>query len=147
MWIVLLVGLLIFGLTLFYQGHTIAGIILPLSAIMSILMFLKGLTDNQPRIMMDEEGISATEFSGIKILWRDIEKVEVIRFPRVGRIITFKLFNEAKYTYQLAEKQKTGQTVNRLLGATSFTIIAEGLDTHPNIIYDEIVRRTNQTVL
>ena len=139
-WLVMFTALFIFGAILFYQGHTVAGTVLSIIALVSILLYLKAMTDAQPRIMMDEEGISAADFRGIKVLWSDIKKVDVIRFPRVGRIITFELYDEAKYESLLTEKQRSTQNTNKTFGLTPFTMMTEGLDTPTNIIYEDIVK-------
>ena len=145
--IALSIGILLLGVNMFRSGDRIVGVLFPIIALISIFMFLKGLMDNQPRVTMDQEGITATEFQGIKILWSDIEKINVVSFPRSGRIITFKLFDEEKYTLQLTKKQKSGQSINRIFGITPFAIMAEGLDMHPSLICDEIIRRSNRIIL
>ncbi|MFN8495889.1 MAG: hypothetical protein U0350_50325 [Caldilineaceae bacterium] len=139
-WLAMFAALFVFGTTLFYRGHTIAGTVLFIIALVSILMYLKASTDTRPRVTMDAEGISATEFKGVKILWGDIKKVDVIRFPRVGRIITFELYDEAKYASLLTEKQRVERNMNKTFGLTPFTIMTEGLDTPPAIIYEDIIK-------
>jgi hypothetical protein len=137
---------IVLGIYLVSQDHTIAGIVLSVSGVVSFAMILKGLINNQPRILIDDDGITATEFDGIKILWTDIQKVNVIGFPRVGRIITLELYDEAKYLMQFTEKQRPRQRIGRLLAPTSFIIMAEGLDAPPGVIYKEIMNHIDRSI-
>ncbi|MCB9148619.1 MAG: hypothetical protein H6641_07650 [Caldilineaceae bacterium] len=144
-WIILLSGLLTLGVILFTSEHTIAGVTLSISALLSILIFLKGLTDNQPRVIIDVEGITATEFGEVKLLWKDIKAIRIIRYPRVGRIMVFELFDEPKYEAELNTNQHFSKKVNKLFGVGLFHITLEGLDAHPSVIETEIANRIPPT--
>jgi hypothetical protein len=142
--LVLFLLIFLLGAILFSQGHKVAGVVLALCAVVAILMVLKGLSESPIRIVMDREGITATEFNGVKIRWDDIKSVKVQRFPRVGRIILFELFDEAAYEMQLTDKHQSGKKLMKQFGATSFCIMAEGLEMPPSRLYEEIINRMNR---
>lgn len=140
-WLILFILQFALGIILLERDYFLVGIVLSMSAAIFFALTLKGLINTAPRIVMDDEGITATEFNGIKILWIDIEKVNLRRFPRVGRVIFFELYDESKYETQLTNRQRAGRKLVKAFGETSFCIMTEGLDTPPSKLYEEIVNK------
>jgi hypothetical protein len=138
-WFILFAVQFALGVILLSSNSAVAGSVLSVSAVVFFILMLKGLTNPIPRIVMDDEGVTATEFNGVKIRWSDIQKVNIVRLPRLGRIITLELSDESKYIAKLMESQRTTQKINRLSGLTAFSIMAEGLDIPPGKLYDEIL--------
>jgi hypothetical protein len=138
-WLILFVVQFALGVSLLSNKYAVAGGVLTISAVVFFGLMLKGLINPAPRIIMDDEGVTATEFNGVKIRWIDIQKVKVVRLPRLGRIVTLELSDESKYTGKLIESQRTTQKINQLSGLPAFSIMAEGLDIPPSKLYDEIM--------
>lgn len=134
----------IFGVSRLCHGDLLGGIIAPVGAILIFTLFFNGVMDNKPRIIIDDEGITARELPNTKLLWADIRHVDINGLPRVGRILTFDLYDEVKYASQFSDDQHFNKKVNHLFGLSTFSIIVEGLDTSPSKIHEEIMLRINR---
>ena len=126
----------VLGANRLYRGDILwGGLITPLFAILTIMAFFNGVMDKSPRIIIDDEGITASDLGTGKILWADVQNANLVSIPRGGYVITLELYNATKYSSQ----------INDLFGLKAFTIRIEGLDTPPRIIYNEIVKHINPT--
>ncbi len=137
-WIIAFACTLLLGLFLLFNGGIIPGIITTLGMIASIALCFVGLINRQPRIVMDSEGVSATEFQDVKILWSSIEALGIVSYPRVGRIITFELKDEAKYADQVDKEKLCRLKIDQAFGVTLFHVKTAGLDQSPGVIYKEL---------
>lgn len=133
--------LIFFGINLLVRGISSGWLMIITGIVFIAVTYVKGVNDRSPRVIIDDEGIFATEWQGKKILWSDIKSSNVRRYPRVGRIITFELYDEAKYIEEGADNTNLSYRVNRTFGFTAFSIYAEGLDVSPTIIHKEILIR------
>lgn len=111
------------------------------------ITYVKGVSDKNPKIVIDDEGISATELGEQKILWINIKNANIVRYPRVGRILTLELYDESKYTAETPDSKNLSHQINRAFGLTTFSIIIEGLDTSPTRIHQEILTRIHHAQL
>ena len=134
--------LIFFGSNLLTRGISSGWLMITVSIVFIAITYVKGVRDRDPRIIIDDEGISATEWKGKKILWIDIKSSNVMRYPRAGRIITFELYDESKYIEE-ADSANMSYQVNRTFGFTALSIYAEGLDASPTTIHQEILTRVH----
>lgn len=133
--------LIFFGINLLARGISAGWLMIITGIVFIAVTYVKGVNDRSPRVIIDDEGIFATEWQGKKILWSDIKSSNVRHYPRVGRIITFELHDEAKYIEEEADNTNLSYQVNRTFGFTAFCIYVEGLDVSPTIIHKEILLR------
>lgn len=137
---VILSVLIFWGIYQLSRGDSLGMILVLVGIVLVTTTYVGGIKNKTPRVIMDNEGISATEFHVNKIYWKDVKAVKMIRYPHAGRIITFELFDESKYmeNSSSAQDHTTSFNLNRLLGLTRFCIMVEGLDMPARRIYQEI---------
>ena len=126
-------AVMVWGFYLWRRQDTFGLLFILMGLSFVVLYVFRGVMDRSTRIIIDEEGITADEFPVSKIYWKDIKKAKLTRFSHLGRIITFELYDESKYTGHPPKS-----SYGRLMGFTTFSIMAEDLDVSPAKIYAEI---------
>lgn len=97
--IILIVVVLFFGMWLSRNGN-VGGVIISLCAGLTLTALIIELiivsVNNRPKIIIDDEGLSAQIWGSNKIRWRDIQSARLEGMPRVGRFILIELHNGTK---------------------------------------------------
>ena len=120
------------------------GCMASMSAFGLILLIFYGLMDNKPRVVIDEDGISARDWGGIKLLWTDIQDVKVVNLPRQITNITLELYDKNKYLQQLSGDERFSKRVSKWFNEGEFSFNVDALDVPTTQIYTEIKQRIDQ---
>jgi hypothetical protein len=132
------IAMFLLGLVSLYRGELSMGcIIIPMSIIFLFLLF-SGLKDNEPRVVLDEEGITAREWGWVKILWVDVGDVRIVTIPRAGNSINLELIDEEKYVAQLTDTVLQRKKADKRFGLTIFSFMATSLNGSSDQIFLEI---------
>jgi hypothetical protein len=141
--VVLAIAFLV-GTVAWFNGKVAMGCMASMSAFGLILLIFYGLMDNKPRVVIDEDGISARDWGGIKLLWTDIQDVKVVNLPRQITNITLELYDKNKYLQQLSGDERFSKRVSKWFNEGEFSFNVDALDVPTTQIYTEIKQRIDQ---
>lgn len=144
--LVLLLICLIFGIlgiTLLIQHEapkSVAyGIIFSLIFVFGVIAFSIQLFDRRPRITIDEFGVDDRKLGVGKILWQDIESVE-LRKVFTTSFVVLKLANTEKYLAKLGAKSGLVSKLNKKLGNGELNLNLNLVDMKPKAISKILIK-------
>lgn len=106
-----------------------------------LFVFLRHLFDNDPRIIIDEEGVTDNTLWVGKILWADIRGAS-LRSIRGQSFISLELDDEGKYLKNLSSSAQTLTVGNTWLGFKRLNINLSGVASDENKILQIILERS-----
>jgi hypothetical protein len=102
------------------KGNTVIGCLLPFGILLFVALFIWGLRDNEPRVILDSEGISARDWGWVKIRWADIHDVKVVGVVRTGTTVVLDVSQPEQYTAALSESQRSARRINGVFAGFPF---------------------------
>lgn len=146
MGIVVLATAFLVGTVEWFNGKAAMGCMASMSAFGLVLLVFYGLMDNKPRVVIDEDGISARDWGGIKILWTDIQDVKIMNLPRQINNITLELYDKNKYLQQVSGDERFARKVSKWFNDGEFSFNVDALDAPTTQIYTEIKQHITQAL-
>jgi hypothetical protein len=140
------VGFLIFTAGIFFWGiYSLRienpwwwGVIAIILGAIGSFLFVKELRNNQPRIILDDEGVIDTSLNVGKILWSDLSGSNLMQVQR-SKWITLEMSEEVyeKYLSQLGSFQRKMLAGNVAMGLTPLNLNVIGLKASAEDIFDK----------
>lgn len=133
----------VLGIILFIQHETpkavAYGILFTIIFVFGGIVFSIQLFDRRPRITIDDSGVEDRKLGVAKILWEDIESVE-LRKVFATSFIVLKLVNNEKYLEKLDAKATVVSKINKKLGSGELNLNLNLVDMKPKAIHEIILK-------
>jgi hypothetical protein len=123
------------------RGERVLACLLPFGVVLLLLAIRYGVIDNAPRVIMDDDGISAREWGWVKISWHDIRDASSVGMQRTGTAIVLAVNDEARYAAQLIDPYRLASQINKTFTGGTFSFNSTALNASNYEIICEIRQR------